>query len=142
MHADFEELLRAVISFAQFQLADGAAIYPFGASMSPAGEVGINAADAGRDKPPAQELVDMMTMGYRQLAAGGKIRAACLCVDVFSIPPGKTAKSDANGVMLEHSSGDAIEAYVPYKRGWFGKLRYGEMYTFPREPQFFVRSGE
>jgi len=142
MHADFQQLLNTVVSFAQFQLADGGAIYPFGASMTLEGDVGINAADAGRDRPPSQELVNMMTAGFRQLAAERKVRAACICVDVLCTPPGATAKTDAIGVILEHSSGDAIEAYIPYKKGWFGKIRYGEMFTLPGEPQFFVREGE
>lgn len=141
MHADFEKLLGTVISLAQFQLSDKGAIYPFGASMTHEGELGINAADPGRDNAPTQELVGMMTIGFRQLAAEKKISAACICADVYCIPPGGTVKTDAIGVTLEHSSGDAIEAYVPYKKGWFGKVRYGEMFTLPREPQFFVHSG-
>ena len=140
MHPDFEELLNTVVSFAQFQLADGGAIYPFGASMTLDGKLDINAADAGRDKPPCQELVDMMTIGLRQRAASGEIRAACICADVLCVPLGETRKRDAIGVTLEHVSGDAIEAYVPYKKGWFGKYRYGKLVVLPREPQFFARS--
>ncbi len=142
MHPDFEELLNTVVSFAQFQLADGGAIYPFGASMTPEGKVGINAADAGRDKPPSQELVGMMTIGFRQLAAAGKIRAACICADVLCVPPGESKKTDAIGVTLEHVSGEAIEAYLPYKKGWLGKYRYGQLFVLPREPQIVVDDGD
>ena len=114
MHADFDELLNAVISFAQFQLADGGAIYPFGASMTPDGKVGINAADAGRDKPPEPGTeVDLFAdddRPYPPTRYGWQDpRRLHLRADVFCVPPGKTAKTDAIGVLLEHDSpGDAI----------------------------------
>ncbi len=142
-HPDLDQLLNALLPFAQQMLAKHGEFYPFGSSMKPAGEivaVGVGAHDGG-EYPPSQRLIDQMTGAFRQQASAGQLRAAGICYDVRTIPPGQTEKCNAICAGLEHQSGQAVDVYVPYKRGWFGKIQYGELFAARRSPQFFVQSG-
>jgi hypothetical protein len=140
-HPDLEELLNALVPFAQQMLSKHGEFYPFGASMNPDGEVAANAADTGDEHPDSQELIVMMMEAFRREAAAGGIRAAGICVDVRTIPPGETEKTDAIKVGLEHQSGEAVDVFIPYEKGFLGKLKYGGLFAAARTPEFFVSSG-
>lgn len=51
---------------------------------------------------------------------------------------GRLKKTDAIQMSLEHQSGQGMEVFVPYKKSWFGKMRYGELFATPRLLQFFA----
>ena len=102
--------------------------YPFGSAMSTDGEIEAHAAYDGDEQPPSQQLIDLLTQGFRQQARSGKIRAAAICCDVRTIPPGRSEKTDAICVSAEHQNGEAADVYLPYKKGWFGKISYGVIF--------------
>ena len=87
----------------------------------------------------SEQLIQLMTRNFRQQAAEGKLRAAGIVYDVLTVPPGKTQKTDAICVGLEHQSGQSVSVFLPYKKGWLGKIQYGELYATPRDAQFFVK---
>jgi len=64
------------------------------------------------------------------------LRAAAICADVRIVPPGKSDKTDAISVGLEHQSGEAVTVFLPYEKGW---LRYGKLFASAREVQFFSK---
>jgi len=141
-HPDLEAVLNAALPFAQQMLAKHGEFYPFGAKMTVAGEIiDVGAQLEGDDHPASQPLIDVMTQAFRADASAGKIRAVGICYDVRAIPPGQTEKTDAICVGLEHSAGDCVSVFVPYKKGWLGKIKYGQLFASQRDPQIFTSGG-
>lgn len=137
-NADLDELMNVLIPFAQQMLGKHGEFFPFGASMRTDGKVECHAADAGEEQPASEKLIEMLTGAFRQQVADGTIRAAGICYDVRTIPPGQTEKTDAICLALEHQGGDAAQVYLPYRKGWFGRVKYGELFAGAREKQFFA----
>ena len=140
-HPDLDQLLNALLPFAQQMLAKHGEFYPFGSSMALDGQIAAEAAYDGNEQPPSQTLIEMLTQAFKQRAEAGHLRAAGICYDIRTIPPGQTEKTDAICVSLEHQGGDAVDVCVPYKKGWFGRVQYGDLFAARRTPQFFVRGG-
>ncbi len=137
-HPDLDQLLIALLPFAQQSLVKNGEFYPFGSSMGIDGTITANAAYDGNEHPSYQLVIDLLTQAFRQSARDGKIRAAGICYDIRIIPPEKTKTSDAICISLEHQSGEAVDVYVPFKKGIFGKFSFGELLAGPRTPQFFI----
>jgi hypothetical protein len=138
-HPDLDELLNALVPFAQEMLSKHGEFLPFGATMSVNGEITAEAAFDGEEPPPSERLIEMLTQAFRQKAVSGRIRAAGICCDVRTIPPGQTDKTDALCIKLEHQSGEAANLYLPYRKGLFGRYKYGEIFGVARTPEFFVQ---
>jgi len=137
-HADLDQLLNAVLPFAQQMLSKHGKFFPFGASMTTGGKIEMHAAYDGDEQPPSQQLIDLLSGAFRQQASSGQIRGAAICYDVRTIPPGQTDKTDAICVSAEHQNGEAADVYLPYKKGWFGKISYGQIFGAARKREFFV----
>ncbi|MGB8252241.1 MAG: hypothetical protein WCF08_03435 [Anaerolineaceae bacterium] len=135
-HTDLDELLNTLLPFAQQMLEKNGEFFPFGADMKPAGEIEMIGAYEGHEHPPSQTLINLMTEAFQKQALNGELRAAGICYDVRTIPPGETEKCDAICMSLEHQSGEAVDVFVPYKKAWHGKIRYGEIFASCRSPQF------
>jgi hypothetical protein len=41
-------------------------------------------------------------------------------------------------VSAEHQNGESADVYLPYKKGWFGKISYGQIFGAAREKKFFA----
>ena len=138
-HPDLDNLTNALLPFAKQMLAEHGEFYPFGSTMNASGEiVAVGAQLEGTDHPLSQPLIDIMTQAFRAQAASGEIRAAGICYDIRTIPPGQTEKTDAICLGLEHQSGQSVSVFVPYRKGWFGKDKYGELFAAKRDAEIFV----
>jgi hypothetical protein len=137
-HPDLDQLLNTLIPFAQQMLSKHGEFFPFGSVMTADGKLEEHAAYDGDERPPSQQLIDLLKRGFRQQAATGQIRAAAVCYDVRTIPPGESEKTDAICVVAEHQNGEGANVYLPYKKGWFGKISYGEIFGTEREREFFA----
>ena len=137
-HPDLDQLLNALLPFAQQMLAKHGEFYPFGSSMTTDGKIVAHGAYEGNENPPSQQLIDLLTHAFRQQAVVGQIRAAGICYDIRTIPPGQSEKTDAICMSLEHQSGEAGDICLPYKKGWFGKISYGEIFGAARKREFFA----
>ncbi len=126
-HPDLDNLLNRILPFAQQMLAKHGEFYPFGSTMKTSGEI--------------TALIDLLTQAFRNEALAGQIRAAGICYDVRTIAPGQTEKTDAICVGLEHNTGQCVSVFLPYKKGWFGKIQYGQLFASARDPQIFVGGG-
>jgi hypothetical protein len=137
-HPDLEELLNALIPFAQEMLAKHGEFYPFGAAIDANGQVVAQAAEPGEENPDSQEVIKMLVAGMRDQAKRGEIRAAGICYDARVVPPGKTEKTDAIACRLEHESGEALVTFVPYRKGFLGRYKYDELFASEGDQAIFV----
>ena len=112
--AQCEQLLNAVLPIAKKLLSSYGEFYPFGASMRPDGAITQNAAYDGRQHPPSQPLLDLLHGAYVAEAKSGAIIASAIVYDVRTIPPGRTEKTDAIAVELDHRDNYSIVVFVPY----------------------------
>jgi hypothetical protein len=136
-NADLEELMNALIPFAQHMLAEAGEFYPFGATMGQDGEVEQVGAGGEDEHPESQELIELLTESFRQEAAEGALRAAGICFDVRVTPPGSKKRSDAICCQLEHADGDALEVFIPYGKDGDGEVAYGELFATEGKRAFF-----
>ena len=128
-HEDLDELLNALLPFAQEMLAKHGEFFPFGGYMDVGGGIAHVAGWTDEEQPPSQDVIDIMVGGLRQQAERREIRAAAVCLDVRTTPPGQTEKADAICVRLEHSNGEAVDVFLPYRRGQSGEYEYGELFA-------------
>lgn len=102
---------------AQMLLTKQGEFYPIGAIMLSDGELRrVGGKIEGDDRPFSQDLIDLLTETFRKEAAKGKLRAAGICYDVLTIPPGKDNKQDAICCALEHCLGESVTIFTPYVR--------------------------
>lgn len=81
----------------------------------------------------------MYQEAYREAAADGNVTSTALCVDVRVHLPGKLEKSDAIQIMLEHSGGEALNAFLPYQKQANYDVTYSPLFAQLVEPQVFVK---
>jgi hypothetical protein len=133
---DYKALLELLMPFAEQMLKKNGEFFPFGAAVSTQGEVEACAAYDGKETPPSEQVIALLTQGLQSRARGAEIRAAGICCDGRIVQDGK--KVDAVIISLEHASGNATKTCVPYTKGLFGKYRFGEMIAGLEEPKIFV----
>jgi hypothetical protein len=139
-HPDLNELLDALLSMAELLLTKQGEFYPIGAIMLPDGEIRhVGAKIEGEGHPPSESLIDLLTETFQKEATKGKLRAAGICYDVLTVPPGKHQKLDAIGCGLEHCLGEAVDVFKPYVRTEHGNFQFDEIFAAKRTPQFFCQ---
>jgi hypothetical protein len=133
--ADFSALLDALMPFAEQMLKKHGEFFPFGAAVSTSGEVSAHAADLGDESPSPEDVIARLVQAFQGEASGGAIRASGICFNGLVVEDGK--KVDAVIVNLEHVSGCASKACIPWSKGMFGKVRFGEMSVAFDDPKIF-----
>jgi hypothetical protein len=124
---DYAQLLNALLPFAQQMLEKHGEFHPFGAAMMANGEIVAAAGYDGTEHPSPEQIVSLLIDGFRSDAGKGKIRAAGLCVNASIQAIGNKKRSDAVQVSLDHSVGESMDLYLPYRRGFLGRYSYGEI---------------
>lgn len=137
-HPDLEQLLKALIPFAQQMLSKQGDYYPFGSSIGLDGNIAQISTFDGNEHPSYPRVIEQLTKVIRQKITNGEIKAAGICYDIRTFPPGQTKKTDAIFIGLEHQSGEAVEVCLLYKKGLLGKITYGELFAGSRDRQFFI----
>src|SRR6266436_7362022 len=132
INRDFEKLLGAVLPIAQHMLKDFGAFIPFGAFIARDGEVQLAGGVGDPSHLETQEIVEMYLEAYREAAAEGNFTSTALCVDVRVHVPGKLEKTDAIQIMLEHSGGESLNAFMPYEKHEQSDIRYGPLFATRR----------
>ena len=141
-HADLEELLNALLPFAQEMLKKHGEFYPFGAAIDAKGEIAAQAAQPDEENPDSQVVIDMLVAGMRDQANRGEIRAAGICYDSRVVPPGKTEKTDGIACRLEHENGEAVQTFVPYRKGFLGRYKYDELFACEGDRAIFSAAAD
>lgn len=137
-HPELDQLLNAMLSFAQQTLSKRGAFHPFGATVKTDGEIAMAAALESSTVLPSPQLLQMLADGMRSQVAAGEVRAAGVCADVRALKPGETTKTDAIHCGLEHVTGESVDVFVPYRKRWFGRIEYGEIFASARALQIFL----
>jgi hypothetical protein len=139
-HSDLNELLNVLLPMAERLLMKQREFYPVGAIMLSDGEIRhVGAKIAGDDHPPSQLLIDLLTETFQKEATAGKLRAAGICYDILTVPPGKHQKQDAICCGLEHCLGEAVNVFKPYVKTEDGNLQSDEIFAAKKTPQFFCQ---
>jgi hypothetical protein len=137
-HPDLDQLLNSLLPFAERMLAEHGEFFPFGGTMKPDGEIVAVGGYDGDEHPLSLSVIDQLTQVFRQQARRGQLRAAGICYDARTIPPGQIEKCDAVCASMEHQSGEAVNVILPYEKTSKGDVQYGQMFTTSRTSQFFV----
>ena len=83
----------------------------------------------------------MLVSGFKQQAAERAIRGAVVCYDGRAVDPATGEKRDAICAEIDHPTEGCSIVFLPYRKGWFGKVTYGEVFGSRREPRVFVDAG-
>jgi hypothetical protein len=140
-HPDLNLLLDKSLGFAHKMLKEHGEFFPFAYSLDLGGKVAMYGVDTGTEHPPSQQVIDILSSHYKKKAEARELRAVAICMDVRVVPPGERDKIDAICVGLEHETGEVVDVFEPYRKKWFGRLQYSELFAVEREAQFFGRSG-
>jgi hypothetical protein len=114
------------------------AFLPFAATVQPDGELRPLAVISGDEAPQPQVLLNQFSEVLRSLALNGDAVAAARCYDSLVSGGGDDKrKKDAIAVALEHSSGESIVAYLPYRKKLFGGHTYDPAIAVAGERKYF-----
>jgi hypothetical protein len=138
-HPDLEQIKGMLLRTAQKALSEMGSYYPFGITLSPDSKFKSEQGPEGKEKMSSLELNNYIVELFHQQAASGQLRAAGICAiaNMNVVPPGQTEKTKAIYLELEHRSGQSEFLFVPFKKGLFGKVKYGEPYYFDGIPKVF-----
>ncbi len=136
-HPDLDTLLNALLPFAQEMLEKRGEFYPFGVTLKQDSTVALSEGYGGHDHPISDNVISLLEEGFRNQASVGQIRAAGICTDVSIVPPGRSEKTDAIRAAIEHMTGESIEVFLPYRKGLFGKIKYGDLFAAKRTSRIF-----
>jgi hypothetical protein len=132
---EMDEMVDALITFAQQQLEKHGEFYPFGAAIKATGELEMVGAYTGKERPPSAEVIDTLYDGLGKRAWGGEIRASGVCFDVRL--QGRD-EGDAIEVALEHMKADPVNVFLPYAKGPSGPIEYRELFATRGERRVFA----
>lgn len=125
---DAEILLNAVLPFAEKMLSEHSEFYPYGAAMSPDGQIASVAGYDGRERPPSQDIVEPIRREFRKDARNGKYKATAIVYDVLVNVPGSPERIDAIAVAIDHLENHSTIVFFPYAVT-DGAVEFGELFA-------------
>jgi hypothetical protein len=111
---DVEALMNAALPFAEQMLRKNGEFYPYACVLNPDGTISMVAGYDGRERPPSQEIIDLLRSGFRADAKAHKIRATAIVYDMRIATPATGVKTDAIAVALDHSDQYSVTVIFPY----------------------------
>jgi hypothetical protein len=85
--AEAEQLLNAVVPFAEHMLTKDGEFFPYAMALKPAGEITPVAGFDGREQPPSQAIIDLLLAGLQADARAGRVKATALVYEVRITDP-------------------------------------------------------
>jgi hypothetical protein len=142
---DANDLLNAGVSYAKKMLRKYGEFGPFGYRLNDEGDV-VMERIAQQDMPPeAPLLLSLLRQQLAEKAQRGGLSAAAMASNVSMAKASEEGYTDAIMIEIEHRSGYAVKAFVPYKmtggqlRGFFPRVvRFGALRTQDAEAQLFA----
>jgi hypothetical protein len=123
-------------------LAEHGEFYPFAATMKADGDITSIGADTGEEQPASKALTDFLVGAFREKARRREIRATGICFDVRTVLPGRSERVDAICARLEHEDGEAVDVFLPYRKGGRGHLEFGELFATQGQRLIFDDTGQ
>jgi hypothetical protein len=119
--AEVIALLQVLLPAAKQLFETNKKVLPFGAEVNADGKPQLLATGLLEEEgqSPAQSR-DVLRLGMRRRAADGSIRAAGVAYDTNTLDPEADVALDAVCVSVEHVDGHSLDAFIPFKKGWFG----------------------
>lgn len=139
---ELEQLLNAVIPFAQRMLARHGQFYPFAAAVKQDGKltfIPFKQTNQELARQARQNLADSLRERLIMGASNGEYRATGLCQDVRVNLSGATGRSDAVLISIEHLNGRAMDVFLPYAAEPDGEIVYGEVFASASDPVVFLQ---
>lgn len=138
-HRDIDHLVQALMPAAKSLLTRQRAMPPIGAEMLPDGEVITRCTHGhGEVNGNAKRAVKDFEAEFKRKAALREVRAVAICMSVTTPARDRARKTHAICVSVEHESGEALDVYCPYHKGWFGRFRFDEPFTQRRTAHIFT----
>ena len=134
---EVEELMNAVLPFAQKMLTEHGEFHPYGGAINSKREIVWVAVHDGDEHPPSERIIDLLVDACRAEAKAGTYRATAIIFDVRVVPPGSDQKTDAIQIDLDHISELSLTVFLPYKIKHKGEVVYGEMFAQAGEKKVF-----
>jgi hypothetical protein len=131
-----EEIMNALIPFAQQMLEKYGEFFPFGGTMNSNGEIAQTAGYDGRERPPSADIINLLNDGFRSGARSGQYKATALVYDVRVVLPSTGQTSDAVAVALDHRDNYSVVVYFPYQIK-DGKVAFGDLFAVKGEASVF-----
>jgi hypothetical protein len=125
---DVEKVMNAMLPFAQQMLEKHGEFFPYGAVMTPTGEVVSIGGYDGREQPPSQDIINLLKESFRAAVKAKKYKATGIFFDVRTVPPGSTEKTDAVAIALDHEDNYSVVVYFPYKLK-SGKVQFDPVFA-------------
>ncbi len=113
---------------------------PFAAFVSSDGKVEMLSGDLGVPQPKSLDMIEFLRSALRAMAEQKKIKAAGICVNVGARLPGYPDKVDAICCFIERVSEAPIDFYVPFRKGFLGRLKYDQAIVLPGTPRIFMEA--
>jgi hypothetical protein len=143
---DANEVLNASVTYAKRMLRKYGQFAPFAYRMKEDGDIALEVV-AQHDMPPEPAmLLDLLYQQLGERAKKGLLLASAVASNVSMGKPSKEGHTDAVMVEIEHNSGYAMRAFVPYRitggqvHGFFPRVvRFGALLTQEGAPRLFGR---
>ena len=136
-HPDLNAIYDKMYEFAKGLLKSNSTFCPFGMSMTRDGKVEAFGGWTGEENQKAEEVIELIIGGLKAFANKKAIRAAGVCIDTRVTPPGKKDKIDAILTQVEHENGEVLDVFIPYKKGFLGRMKYDQPFVVRGKPRFF-----
>ena len=138
--AEVETLLDDLLPFAKRMLAAHGEFFPFGGYVRTDGSiVHTGVADPATSRPKSITLIETLVRALRERALNEELCATALVFDVKVMPPGRTAKTNAIQVSLEHRDSYCADVFFPYCPDESGTIEFGETFAQAGQPIVFVK---
>jgi hypothetical protein len=97
---------------------------PFAAFTNSDGNAEMLHGDIGIEQPKSTDVIEFLRGALRAMAQQQKIKASGICANVTARLPGYGDKVDAICCFIERASLPPMDFYVPFRKGFLGKLRF------------------
>jgi hypothetical protein len=125
-----------MLPFAQKMLKKRGAFLPFGAAMGRDGKIKAHAAYEDEEQVDCEILFDMLVQGFQMEAK--ELRATGICRDVRVAPAAELEEVDAIEAVVEHSDKVCVHIFVPYRKGFLGRYKFGRTFASQGDVRVFA----
>ena len=133
---NLQEILAALVPFAQSQLEDSGHCPPVAASLDGAGDIDLHMPPVGVGGS-AEDFVELLKTALRAGARSGDYAATGLCREVTAQRMDDPSPIPALGVHLE-APGESLEFFLPFVMEDEGVVTYGDTFFGPADAEIFA----